>query len=166
MKPFNQYLSEAVPTNNTGSIGANAGLSGLNPYSAIQGYDKRLFPLGDDILDQDYQTPGQSGQAMWRYSNVYPVQKLTDQDVDNMVDASKEYVNMQDENIKKRVKKTFSSFMEEAPVNNVGGGAIAGTPEADPGNPPVYNKKKKKKNIYLGTGSRKFWLRDLKKDGK
>ena len=88
MKPFNQYLSESVPTNNTGSTGPMAGLSGIT-YSAIQGYDKRLFPLGDDILDQDYQTPGQSGQAMWRYSNVYPVQKLTDQDVDNMVDASK-----------------------------------------------------------------------------
>ena len=159
MKPFNQYLSEAVPTNNTGSIGANAGLSGLNPYSAIQGYDKRLFPLGDDILDQDYQTPGQSGQAMWRYSNVYPVQKLTDQDVDNMVDASKEYVNMQDENIKKRVKKTFSSFMEEAPVNNASSGAIAGLP---PDTPPV---KQKKKYIYGGSGSRKMWLIN-KKDGK
>ena len=159
MKPFNQYLSEAVPTNNTGSIGANAGLSGLNPYSAIQGYDKRLFPLGDDILDQDYQTPGQSGQAMWRYSNVYPVQKLTDQDVDNMVDASKEYVNMQDDNIKKRTKKTFSQFMEEAPVNNASSGAIAGLP---PDTPPV---KQKKKYIYGGSGSRKMWLIN-KKDGK
>ena len=159
MKPFNQYLSEAVPTNNTGSIGANAGLSGLNPYSAIQGYDKRLFPLGDDILDQDYQTPGQSGQAMWRYSNVYPVQKLTDQDVDNMVDASKEYVNMQDDNVKKRTKKTFSQFMEEAPVNNASSGAIAGLP---PDTPPV---KQKKKYIYGGSGSRKMWLIN-KKDGK
>ena len=159
MKPFNQYLSESVPTNNTGSIGSNAGLSGLNPYSAIQGYDKRLFPLGDDILDQDYQTPGQSGQAMWRYSNVYPVQKLTDQDVDNMVDASKEYVNMQDDNVKKRTKKTFSQFMEEAPVNNASSGAIAGFP---PDTPPV---KQKKKYIYGGSGSRKMWLAN-KKDGK
>ena len=57
-------------------------------------------------------------------------------------------------------KKTFFDFMEEAPVNNVGGGAIAGTPEADPGNPPVN---KKKKNIYLGLLSRTSWLRSIKK---
>ena len=58
--------------------------------------------------------------------------------------------------------KTFKEFMnEDAPVNNVGGGQISGTPEADPGNPPVN--KKKKKNIYLGIGSRTQWLRNLKK---
>ena len=59
--------------------------------------------------------------------------------------------------------KTFKQFMnEDAPVNNVGGGQISGTPEADPGNPPV-NKKKKKKNIYLGLQSRTPWLRSTKK---
>ena len=51
--------------------------------------------------------------------------------------------------------------LNEEPVNNVGGGQISGTPEADPGNPPVN--KKKKKNIYLGIGSRTQWLRNLKK---
>ncbi len=37
-----------------------------------------------------------------------------------------------------------------APTNNVGSGHIAGTPEADPGNPPVNLKKKKRKPTPLG----------------
>ena len=133
-------LNEGVPTNSTGS--------------SISTYDKFLFPIDDDDLSQDYQTPGQSGMAKWRFSNVYPVQKLTDQDIDNMVDASKEFVKMQDENTEKRVRKNFSSFMEDAPVNNASGGAIAGLP---PDNPPVSTKAKKK-YIKLGRGSRKWWM--------
>jgi hypothetical protein len=46
-------------------------------------------------------------------------------------------------------------MMSAGPTNNVGSGNIAGTPEADPGNPPVF----KKKNIYLGIGSRKKWMK-------
>ena len=59
--------------------------------------------------------------------------------------------------------KTFKDFMEDAPINNVGGGNIAGTPESGD-HPPV--RKKKKKNIYLGLGSRVQWLRNVKKNGK
>jgi len=60
--------------------------------------------------------------------------------------------------------KTFKEFMnEDAPVNNVGGRKISGTPKADPSNPPVNKKKKKKKNIYLGLLSRTPWLRSTKK---
>ena len=135
-------LNEGVPTNSTGS--------------SISNYDKFLFPIDDDDLSQDYQTPGQSGMAKWRFSNVYPVQKLTDQDINNMVDASKEFVNMQDENTEKRVRKNFSSFMEDAPVNSVGGGHIAGTREA--GDDPPVSKKAQKKYIKLGKGSRKWWM--------
>ena len=55
--------------------------------------------------------------------------------------------------------KTFKQFMsEEAPVNNVGGGQIAGTREAGD-DPPV---KKKKRYIYSGHGSRKMWLKNKK----
>lgn len=43
--------------------------------------------------------------------------------------------------------------MMAAPTNNVGAGKIAGTPEADPGNPPV---KKRKRYIYQ-KNSRKLW---------
>ena len=39
------------------------------------------------------------------------------------------------------------------PTNNVGSGNIAGTPESDPGNPPV---RKRKKYIYQ-KNSRKLW---------
>ena len=133
-------LNEGVPTNSTGS--------------SISNYDKFLFPIDDDDLSQDYQTPGESGLAKWRFSNVYPVQKLTDQDINNMVDASKEFVKMQDENTEKRVRKNFSSFMEDAPVNNASGGAIAGLP---PDNPPVSTKVQKR-YIKLGKGSRKWWM--------
>ena len=45
-------------------------------------------------------------------------------------------------------------------ANNVGSGNIAGTPQADPGNPPVFTKRKKR--IYLGLLSRKKWLDYLK----
>ena len=54
--------------------------------------------------------------------------------------------------------KTFRQFWEEmmaAPTNNVGGGQIAGTVEAGD-DPPV--KKRKRKIIGLGRGSRKRWM--------
>lgn len=51
--------------------------------------------------------------------------------------------------------------MTAGPTNSVGGGNIAGTPEADPGNPPVF--REKKKNIYLGLLSRTPWLNYVKK---
>ena len=55
--------------------------------------------------------------------------------------------------------KTFKQFMDEdAPINNVGGGQIAGTKEAGD-DPPV---RKKKKKIYLGKRSRRYWLQSLK----
>ena len=47
-----------------------------------------------------------------------------------------------------------------APTNNVGSGKIAGTKEAGD-DPPV--RKKKKKYIYGGRGSRKMWMQ---KNGK
>ena len=47
------------------------------------------------------------------------------------------------------------AMMAGAPTNNVGGGQIAGTAEAGD-NPPI--RKKKKKYIYGGHGSRKMWM--------
>ena len=44
-----------------------------------------------------------------------------------------------------------------APTNNVGGGKIAGTKEAGD-NPPV--RKKKKRYIYGGRGSRRMWMQE------
>ena len=61
---------------------------------------------------------------------------------------------------RKKIDWIISIIREEmvtsSPTNNVGSGKIAGTPQADPANPPVFVKKKK--NIYLGIGSRKKWM--------
>lgn len=43
------------------------------------------------------------------------------------------------------------------PTNNVGDGKIAGTPEADPGNPPVKLTGKKRKTYIYQKNSRKLW---------
>ena len=44
-----------------------------------------------------------------------------------------------------------------APTNNVGSGKIAGTKEAGD-NPPI--RKKKKRYIYGGRGSRRMWMQE------
>lgn len=64
-----------------------------------------------------------------------------------------------------KLNKIINIIREEiasggVPVNNVSGGKIAGTPAADPGNPPVF--RKKKKSIFLGPKSRTAWLRNIK----
>ena len=56
---------------------------------------------------------------------------------------------------------TIHQMNEEAPTMNIGAGKIAGSVEA--GDDPPVNKKKKKKNIYLGLLSRTPWLRSTKK---
>ena len=149
-------LKEDVPTNNTGSNGSTAGFSAA-ATGAVTGYDKLLH---EPTLDQDYQTPY---GLNYRLSNVFPAAKLDETDIDNMVDASKEYMNLSDKsNNDSRLEKLISivrSIREEvaaAPTNNASSGAIAGLP---PDSPPV---KKKKKYIYGGHGSRKMWLANKK----
>ena len=141
-------IKEAAPTNNVSS-------------GNIASRDIMLFRRDDDTLDQDYQTPGQSGLAKWRFSNVYPVQKLSLSDIDNMTDASKQYTNVMDdrrlENIKNIVRSL--SLKEEAPTMSVAGGGVAGIT----GDPPVNLKKKRKKGEPtilargLMPGARKRW---------
>ncbi len=148
-------LKEDVPTNNTGSSGSKAGFSAA-ATGAVTGYDKLLH---EPLLDQDYQTPY---GLNYRLSNVFPAAKLTETDVDDMVDASKEYMNLSDKsNNDSRLEKLINivrSIREEVvgagapPTNNASSGAIAGLP---PDSPPV---RKKKKYIYGGRGSRKMWL--------
>ena len=148
-------LKEDVPTNNTGSNGSTAGFSAA-ATGAVTGYDKLLH---EPLLDQDYQTPY---GLDYRLSNVFPTEKLTETDVDDMVDASKEYMNISDKsNNDSRLEKLINivrSIREEVvgagapPTNNASSGAIAGLP---PDSPPV---RKKKKYIYGGRGSRKMWL--------
>ena len=58
-------------------------------------------------------------------------------------------------NIKPDPNEKFASeeVMAVGPTNNASGNEIAGLP---PDNPPV--KKKKKRYVYGGTGSRKMWM--------
>jgi hypothetical protein len=63
-----------------------------------------------------------------------------------------------------RIISIIRSLKEEgvvaAPTMNLGSGNIAGTVEAGD-DPPVF--KGKKKNIYLGAGSRKNWMQKRNK---
>ena len=155
-------LREDVPTNSTGSNGSTAGFSGA-ATGAMTGYDKLLH---EPILDQDYQTPA---GLPYRLSNVFPAYKLGETDIDDMVDASKEYMNISDKSNNDfrldRLINMVRSIREEVavpPANNASSGAIAGLP---PDSPPVF--KKKRKPTPVGRyGSRKLWLQNMKKDGK
>ena len=160
-------IREAAPTNSSGANGfSNA--AGTGP---VAGYDKRLFGVTDDLLSQDYQTPDEAGLAMYRFSNVYPVEKLSEKDIDGMVNASKEYDRLVDEqrfgrrnDMKDKLQRiidTIRSLREEMsvggiPANNASSGNIAGLP---PDSPPV---KQKKRYIYSGRGSRRMWLTNKK----
>lgn len=53
------------------------------------------------------------------------------------------------------------SLREEAPTMNLGAGQIAGTAEAGD-DPPVRKRKRDRKYIYGGHGSRKTWIAHLK----
>ena len=106
MKSFEQFLRE-TPTNTANAAGTSGGF-GNDANSPVAGYDKRLFPAAIDDLSQDYQTPGQSGQAQWRFQNVYPVQKLTLADITSMVDASKEFVNRRDDKNQSNTRNNFN----------------------------------------------------------
>ena len=161
-------IKEAAPTN---SSGANGFSNDANSAGPVAGYDKRLFGVTNDLLSQDYQTPDESGLAMYRFSNVYPVEKLSEKDIDGMVNASKEYDRLVDEqrfgrrnDMKDKLERiidTIRSLREEMsaggiPANNASSGNIAGLP---PDSPPV---KQKKRYIYTGRGSRKMWLANKK----
>ena len=162
-------IREETPTNSSGANGFTND-AGSGP---VAGYDKRLFGVTNDLLSQDYQTPDESGLALYRFSNVYPVEKLSEKDIDNMVSASKEYDELVDEQrfgrrdyMKEKLQRVidaFRSLKEEmgaaavgVPTNNASDGKIAGLP---PDSPPV---KQKKRYIYGGRGSRKMWLTNKK----
>ena len=112
MKNFNQFLNEQ-PTNNVG----NGGYTNYGGQT-VAGFDKKLFPSDEDDLTQDYQTPGESGESKWRFSDVYPVLKLSlskssdGPSIDAMVAASKMFVDRMD-NPQERVRKTFEQFQED-----------------------------------------------------
>jgi hypothetical protein len=67
--------------------------------------------------------------------------------IDKVIEAFRNYIHLKEE------------MMSTSPTNNVGGGKIAGTPQADPENPPVS--KKSKKYIYQ-KGLRKWWRQNIR----
>ena len=165
------------PTNNTGSNGSTAGFSSdASETGPVAGYDKRLFPAAIDLLSQDYQSPGESGLNKWRFSNVYPVEKLSEKDIDNMVDASKEFMNVADnsnsdnlsssrlETIMNMVRGLKEETVKEMMTTGSSGG-VAGFSNKAPAEGPTagYDKKlgKKKKAPIIARGllpgARKRW---------
>ena len=132
------------PTNNTGSNGSTAGFSAdASATGPVAGFDKLLH---EPILDQDQQTPY---GLNYRLANVFPAYKLGETDVDNMVNASKEYsklaYNYSNGNLMvsrlQNLINIVKGLKEEAiaPTNNASSGAIAGLP---PDSPPVFKKKR------------------------
>ena len=114
MKSFKTFIKETVPTVHANVAGAqggfgNAGTSALGNA----GYTPKLFrdPVADDLLSQDYQTPGQSGLAKWRFSNVWPVEKLTMAGIDKMTQAGQEYTDLMNQHTQEVMRKNFKRFM-------------------------------------------------------
>ena len=114
MKSFRQFIKETPPTNWTNSTSTVPGFSS-SAEAPVAGYDPKLFrdPVEDDLLTQDYQTPGQSGLAKWRFSTIWPVSHLTMAGIDDMVNASNKYVDMMDKNTEARIRSNLSKFYEE-----------------------------------------------------
>ena len=122
MKKFKDFLKEQ-PTNSGGFPQAYSQAAADD--GPVAGFDKRLFPEPIDDLDQGYQTPGESGLAKWRFSNVYPVMKVTldnnfgdGPSIDAMVDASKEYTDIIGQNAVRSMKKRFSQSFPTTPITS------------------------------------------------
>ena len=119
----------------TMSVGDSGYTNSATASGPVSGYDVPL-PLPD--LSQDYQTPGESGLAKYRFSNVYPVEKVTEKNIDSMVDASNEYLQLADKENQRnaeerinRIRQMFKSLREEAgPTMSVGDGGYTGKANA------------------------------------
>ena len=151
-------ITRSLKESPTMSVGDGGYTSSATASGPLSGYDA-VLPL--PTLDQDYQTPGQSGLARYRFSNVYPAQNVTNKGVDNMVDASSEYLKLADEGYQRnteervnRIRQMFRSLREEAgPTMSVGAGGYTGAANAsgpaagyDPVLGKVDRRNKKQKN--------------------
>ena len=128
-------ITRSLKESPTMSVGDGGYTSSATASGPLSGYDA-VLPL--PTLDQDYQTPGQSGLARYRFSNVYPAQNVTNKGVDNMVAASSEYLKLADEGYQRnteervnRIRQMFRSLREEAgPTMSVGAGGYTGAANA------------------------------------
>ena len=151
-------ITRSLKESPTMSVGDGGFTNSATASGRVSGYDVPL-PLPD--LSQDYQTPGESGLAKYRFSNVYPVEKVTEKNIDNMVDASNEYLQLADKENQRnaeerinRIRQMFKSLREEAgPTMSVGDGGYTGKANAsgpvagyDPVIGRVDRRNKKQKN--------------------
>ena len=128
-------ITRSLKESPTMSVGDGGFTNSATASGPVSGYDVPL-PLPD--LSQDYQTPGESGLAKYRFSNVYPVEKVTEKNIDSMVDASNEYLQLADKenqrNVEERInriRQMFKSLREEAgPTMSVGDGGYTGKANA------------------------------------
>ena len=153
-------ITRSLKESPTMSVGDGGFTNSATASGPVSGYDVPL-PLPD--LSQDYQTPGESGLAKYRFSNVYPVEKVTEKNIDSMVDASNEYLQLTDKGNQRnaeerinRIRQMFKSLREEAgagPTMSVGDGGYTGKANAsgpvagyDPVIGRVDRRNKKQKN--------------------
>ena len=151
-------ITRSLKESPTMSVGDGGFTNSATASGPVSGYDVPL-PLPD--LSQDYQTPGESGLAKYRFSNVYPVEKVTERNIDSMVDASNEYLQLADKGNQRnaeerinRIRQMFKSLREEAgPTMSVGDGGYTGKANAsgpvagyDPVIGRVDRRTKKQKN--------------------
>ena len=151
-------ITRSLKESPTMSVGDGGFTNSATASGPVSGYDVPL-PLPD--LSQDYQTPGESGLAKYRFSNVYPVEKVTEKNIDSIVDASNEYLQLADKENQRnaeerinRILQMFKSLREEAgPTMSVGDGGYTGKANAsgpvagyDPVIGRVDRRNKKQKN--------------------
>ena len=147
-------IARSLKESPTVSVGDGGYTNSATATGPVSGYDA---PLPLPTLDQDYQTPGESGLARYRFSNVYPAQQVTDKGVDNMVDASSEYLKLADEGNQRqseqrvnRIREMVRSLREEMAVgaNGLTGAANPAGPLAgyDPVIGKIDRRNKKQKN--------------------
>ena len=128
-------ITRSLKESPTMSVGDGGYTNSATASGPVSGYDVPL-PLPD--LSQDYQTPGESGLAKYRFSNVYPVEKVTEKNIDSMVDASNEYLQLADKENQRnaeerinRIRQMFKSLREESgPTMSVGDGGYTGKANA------------------------------------
>ena len=108
------------PTNSGGHPQAYS--NAADSAGHVAGFDKKLFPSDMDLLDQGFQTAAETGEDRYnRFSSVYPVMKVSlsnnkgdGPSIDDMVAASKAFVDLQDDQLQKVMKKNLARFMGEA----------------------------------------------------
>ena len=81
----------------------NTGFSG-SATSPVAGFDKTLWKY---MVNNAYQSPM---DLSYRWSNIFPVKKLSLVDIDNMVDASNEFIKVMNKST--LTKRTFKEFNE------------------------------------------------------